>query len=51
MTVLCVRDSNLNISVMNTYSVLDNDSVSEKYKIFDNNGHVIWVCYSFFRMD
>ena len=48
--VVCVKETNLEVTVLKTYEVLDEDSVSEKIKIFDDQGKVVWVDVDCFRL-
>ena len=49
MKAMCVRQSNLNITLCRSYEVLDQDNNVGKVKIFDDAGHVIWVDVDCFR--
>ena len=47
--VMCVKESNLAITACSTYEVLDEDKVTEKVKIIDDNNQVIWVDIDCFK--
>ena len=46
---MCVKNSSLAITVCKSYEILDTCS-SGKVKIFDDNGHVVWVSSDCFRL-
>lgn len=46
---MCVKQTSLAITLCKSYQILDTCS-SGKVKIFDDNGHVVWVSADCFRM-
>lgn len=49
MSAMCVRECSLAITVCRVYQILDQSS-NGKVKIYDDNGHVVWVSADCFRL-